>query len=92
MPEPEDTFPLVSSETLLRSLVGDNTSAEFSVVPPFSHIPGFPLARETVGAFSAPHVAPPPLQRKRGQVEILLSIPQGSPPIEFTPLGTHKAR
>jgi len=53
LPEPEDTFPLVSSDTLLRSLVGDNTagnaSAEFSVVPPFSHIPGFPLARETVG-------------------------------------------
>ncbi|WAQ84749.1 hypothetical protein PtA15_5A322 [Puccinia triticina] len=53
IPEPENNFPLVSSDTLLRSLVldngGGNHSADFSAVPPFSHIPGFPLARETVG-------------------------------------------
>ncbi|PLW14721.1 hypothetical protein PCASD_18766 [Puccinia coronata f. sp. avenae] len=53
LPEPENTFPLVSSDTLLRSLVrdnaGGNTSTDFSAVPPFSHIPGFPLTRETVG-------------------------------------------
>ncbi|KAA1119518.1 1-phosphatidylinositol-3-phosphate 5-kinase [Puccinia graminis f. sp. tritici] len=57
LPEPENAFPLVSSDTLLRSLVLDNSggnhSADFSAVPPFSHIPGFPLARETVGDDSA---------------------------------------
>ncbi|WAR59581.1 hypothetical protein PtB15_11B221 [Puccinia triticina] len=53
LPEPENNFPLISSDTLLRSLVldngGGNHSADFSAVPPFSHIPDFPLARETVG-------------------------------------------
>ncbi|KNE94253.1 hypothetical protein PSTG_12385 [Puccinia striiformis f. sp. tritici PST-78] len=53
LPEPDNAFPLVSSGTLLRSLVLDNAggshSADFSAVPPFSHIPGFPLARETIG-------------------------------------------
>ncbi|MBW0477926.1 hypothetical protein O181_017641 [Austropuccinia psidii MF-1] len=51
--ENDDTFPLTSSDTLLRSLalsnaVGDH-SPDLSIVPAFSHIPGFPLGRETVG-------------------------------------------
>lgn len=53
LPESVGAFPLASSDTLLRSLVlanaRGNPSAELSVVPSFSHIPGFPLARETVG-------------------------------------------